>query len=144
MQSAAPKRSVRVAERVREEIARSLVRDLDDPRLSLCVVTRVEMPDDLSIARVMVRLASGGDDEKTRTRLLQGLSAAAGLLRKQVGKNVDLRRAPELRFDYDVGQEASTRIEALLAEIRDDDRSRGNEDNEPPPKPQAKASRKSR
>ena len=117
MQSITPKRAVRVAERVREEIARALVRDLSDPRLALAVVIRVEMPDDLSLARVMVRLASGGENEASQKRLLAGLNAASGLLRKLVGQNVGLRRAPELRFHYDAGQDASTRVEELLAEI---------------------------
>ena len=117
MQSVTPKRAVRVAESVREEIARALVRDLGDPRLSLAVIIRVEMPDDLGVAKVMVRLASGGEDEAARKRLLAGLAAASGLLRKRVGQNVGLRRAPELRFFYDEGQDASTRVEELLAEI---------------------------
>lgn len=117
MQSVTPKRAVRVAERVREEIAKALVRDLGDPRLALAVVIRVEMPDDLGVAKVMVRLASGGDDEAARKRLLAGLTAASGFLRKRVGKSVGLRRAPELRFFYDEGQDASTRVEELLAEI---------------------------
>lgn len=120
MQSITPKRAVRVAERVREEIARALVRDLGDPRLALCVVIRVEMPDDLSLARVMVRLASGGTDEAAQKRLLAGLGAASGILRKRVGQNVGLRRAPELRFFYDEGQDATTRVEELLAEIEKD------------------------
>jgi ribosome-binding factor A len=118
MQSVTPKRAVRVAERVREEIARALVRDLDDPRLSLAVVIRVEMPDDLSIAKVMVRLTTGDDAAGARERLLAGLAAASGMLRKRVGQSVGLRRAPELRFYYDEGQDASTRVEELLEEIR--------------------------
>ena len=118
MQSATPKRAVRVAERVREEIGRALVRELGDPRLALAVVIRVEMPDDLSVARVLVRLASGGEDEAARKRLLAGLSAASGILRKHVGQRLGLRRAPELRFHYDEGQDATTRVEELLAEIR--------------------------
>ena len=117
MQSVTPKRAVRVAERVREEIARALVRDLGDPRLALAVVIRVEMPDDLGVAKIMVRLASGGDDKAARKRLLAGLSAASGILRKRVGQSVGLRRAPELRFFYDEGQDASTRVEELLEEI---------------------------
>jgi ribosome-binding factor A len=117
MQSVTPKRAVRVAERVREEVGRALVRDLDDPRLAFAVVIRVEMPDDLGVAKIMVRLANGGEDEAARKRLLAGLNAASGILRKRVGQNVGLRRAPELRFVYDEGQDASTRVEELLAEI---------------------------
>jgi ribosome-binding factor A len=117
MQPTPVKRSVRVAERVREEIARALARDLADPRLLHAVVTRVEMPDDLSVARVWVRIGAGGDDETSRARLLSGLAAARGVLRKRVGKSVGLRRAPELRFQYDEGQDASVRIEEILQEI---------------------------
>lgn len=120
MQPGAVKRSVRVAERIREEIARALARDLGDPRLTHVVVTRVEMPDDLSIARIWIRLATGGDEKLARDRALAGLTAAKGNLRKRVGKSVGLRRAPELRFDYDAGQDASQRIEEILHEIEKD------------------------
>ncbi len=118
------KRSVRVAERVREEVARALARDLGDPRLSHVVITRVEMPDDLQLARVLVRLAIGAEDASARKRLLAGLTAARGFLRKTVGQRVGLRRAPELRFQYDEGQDASVRVEQILQEIKGDDRSR--------------------
>jgi ribosome-binding factor A len=112
------KRSARVAERVREEIATALARDLQDPRLAYVVVTRVEMPDDLQLARVRVRLAAGGDDPAQRKRALNGLRAAGGQLRKRVGQALGLRRTPELEFHYDEGQDASTRVEELLEEIR--------------------------
>jgi ribosome-binding factor A len=112
------KRSVRVAERVREEIARALARDLGDPRLGHVVITRVEMPDDLQLAKVLVRLTTGGADDAARKRLLAGLVAASGFLRKRVGQNVGLRRAPELRFYYDEGQDASVRVAELLQEIK--------------------------
>jgi ribosome-binding factor A len=123
MQPGAVKRSVRVAERVREEVARAIARDLGDPRLHHAVVTSVEMPDDLSLARIRVRLAAGGEDTTARERLLAGLEAAKGLLRKRVGQAVGLRRTPELHFQYDEGQDASHRIEELLHEIERDRRS---------------------
>ena len=110
-----------MAERVREELASAIARDLGDPRLAYVVITRVEMPDDLQLAKVQVRLTTGGEDPAARKRLLAGLTAATGLLRKRVGQSVGLRRAPEIRFYYDNGQDASTRIEALLHEIKRDD-----------------------
>jgi ribosome-binding factor A len=120
MQPSSVKRSARVAERVREEIATALGRDLQDPRLQDVVVTRVEMPDDLGLARVRVRLTVGGDDPVRQKRALAGLAAASGPLRKRVGQALGLRRTPELTFHYDEGQDASTRVEALLEEIRKD------------------------
>src|SRR5258708_36971405 len=117
MQPGSVKRSARVAERVREEIARALARDLSDPRLHHAVVTVVEMPDDLSLARIRVRLASGGDDPAARERLLAGLEAAKGRLRKRVGQSIGLRRAPQLRFKYANAQEASPPTQDSLHEI---------------------------
>lgn len=111
------KRAVRVAEQVKEEVARALARDLGDPRLAHAIVTRVEMPDDLSLARIMVRLGIGGDDPAARARVLAAFHAAGGLLRTRLGKRLGLRRAPELRFVYDEGLDASADVERLLAEI---------------------------
>lgn len=114
------KRAVRVAEQVREQIALALSRDLSDPRLTHAIVIRVEMPDDLSLAKVMVRLGAGGDDRAARERALAGFRAASGLLRKKLGKSLGLRRTPELRFLYDEGLDASDAVEKLLQEIARD------------------------
>ena len=89
------KRSARVSERVREEIARQLARDLSDPRLLHAMVTEVTMPDDLQSATVKVRLAAGGGDAANRKRLLDGLRAASGLIRKGMSRTLGLRRSPE-------------------------------------------------
>jgi ribosome-binding factor A len=118
MQGTTVKRAVRVSERIREELARAISRDLGDPRVAHAVITQVSMPDDLQLARVSVRLATGGADLAARKRLIGGLVAAMGFLRKRVGKNVGLRHAPELRFEYDEGQDASTRIDEVLNEIK--------------------------
>lgn len=112
-----PKRSVRVADRLREELTQALARELRDPRLSDVIITRVEMPDDLSFARVLVRLITGPGDMVARKQVLSGLVAATGRLRKSVGERIGLRRAPELRFYWDDGLDASDRVDSLLAEI---------------------------
>src|SRR5262245_28887495 len=107
------KRAVRVAGRVREELATMLTRDVRDPRLAGVTVSRVEMTDDLRHARVFVRLLEGGEK---KDEALEGLARAAGMLRREVTKRVGLRYAPELAFRYDEGQDKVTRIEELLAE----------------------------
>lgn len=114
------KRSVRVAGRVREELAWLLTREVRDPRVSGVTIARVEMPDDLRMARVFVRLLD--DSEGKREEALRGLARAAGMLRQRVTRAVGLRYAPELTFRYDDGQDKVTRIEELLAEVEADRR----------------------
>jgi ribosome-binding factor A len=108
------KRPVRVAERVKEEIAVLISRDVRDPRAAGAIVTRVEMTDDLKMARVYIRTLDGtGGDE-----VVEGLSRASSMLRREVTNRVKLRYAPELRFFYDDRLDKVTRIEELLEEVK--------------------------
>jgi ribosome-binding factor A len=118
------KRSVRLSARVAKEIAWALGREVRDPRVVGVTVTRVEMPDDLRVARVYVRLLQGGEVAESRKAALVGLGRAAGMLRKVVSTRLGLRVTPELQFFYDDGVDDLTRIEQLLEEVKDDERKR--------------------
>jgi ribosome-binding factor A len=113
------KRSQRVASRMREELM-LLLRGLSDPRLVGAVITRVELTDDLAFARIFVRQELVSPDDATQKRMLRGFDAASGRIRQQVGKALALRHAPELRFQYDSGQDAAMRVEEILHEIAKD------------------------
>ena len=110
------KRAVRVAERIREELARLITSTVKDPRARGVVVSRVEMPDDLRSARIYIRLLEGGDEAQQAAAIL-GLTRAAPLLRREITAAARLRYAPELRFYYDDGYDRALRIEEILHEI---------------------------
>ena len=112
------KRSQRVAGRLREELAWMIERDVRDPRVRGVIVSRVEMPDDLRLARVFVRFLEGGGDEERRKEALTGLARAAGMLRRTAASRMGLRYAPELKFAYDEAQDDRDRIEELLHEVK--------------------------
>lgn len=116
-------RGLRVAAQLREDLALAL-HGLEDPRLAAAGVTRVEITDDLKLARIYVRIAYGPDDAEARARLMRALRAACARLRRQAGRALGLRYTPELRFLYDKGQDAADRVEALLAEIRGEQKPR--------------------
>jgi ribosome-binding factor A len=110
------KRGVRVAERVREELSRLLARKVRDPRAEGVIVSRVEMTDDLGLARVYFRLLEPSEAKIQDAK--KGLEKAKGLLRAELTKTVKLRTAPDLRFFYDEGVDAQTRIEQLFEEVK--------------------------
>jgi ribosome-binding factor A len=114
------KRAVRVAERVREALAMLFIRDARDPRLANIVVSRIEMPDDLRMARVFIRTLDGTGKDET----MVALERAAGMIRREITAKVKLRYAPDLQFIFDSGQDNVSRIEELLEEVRADDRKR--------------------
>jgi ribosome-binding factor A len=111
------RRPRRVAEQLRLHLTNALSRELADPRLISLVVTNVDVPPDLSFARVSVRLMVGDDDPKQREAAVSTLQRAARRLRSSLAPRLGLRRVPELRFEYDAGHDATRRVEELLAEI---------------------------
>jgi ribosome-binding factor A len=111
------RRPARVAERVRDVLAEVLGRVVNDPRLRGLTVTNVEITDDLRMVRVGVRTLETDVTEARRKEILKGLERALGVIRRELTARAQLRYAPELRFHYDAGGEAQTRIDELLAEI---------------------------
>ncbi len=115
------RRADRVGERVREELIAALRRDINDPRVTRVLLSRVEMTDDLQLVTALFRLEpdplSLVPEAQAQKNAMAGLRAASGRLRSIVGKKLALRRAPELRFRHDSGQEAEGRVEQLLHEV---------------------------
>jgi ribosome-binding factor A len=110
------RRADRVAEVIREEVARFLNEGAKDPRIvGFVTVTGVDVTPDLRHAKVYVSVM-GGEAERAST--FAGLSSLAPHLRSRVGRALRLRFAPELEFRHDPSIERAARIETLLAKIK--------------------------
>jgi len=113
------KRATRVADQIRMEIADILMRKTKDPRIGAVTVTDVEITDDLRLARVFVTVLG---DEHTQKESLLGLSKAAGFIRTELGRRVQLRYTPELVFHADEAGRRGDRILSLLEQALSQDR----------------------
>ncbi len=124
MASEAKTRPARVAAELRQEIARLVSRDLGDPRLEGLVIASVTMTGDLRLAKIFWRLAllegPGVSLEARRKDAQIALERASGRLKRAATARLMLRVAPELRFEYDAGQEKRDRIDQLLEEVKKD------------------------
>jgi len=109
-------RRERLAGQIREEVAEMLVGELKDPRIGLTTVTEVELSGDLRHARVLVSVLGNAEAQQAT---LEGLSSAAGFVRRELGRRLRLRRAPELAFVLDHGAEVSEKIEAVLQKLKE-------------------------
>lgn len=119
MKAATPgRRAERVGERIKTELMELLLRgDVRDPGAADCFVTDVVVSDDLSVARVYVRVLREDVKESEQRRVLSALGRAAGYLRRELASRLDIKHQPELRFFWDDGVDRAERIERLLAEI---------------------------
>lgn len=116
-------RPVRVAAQLRQEIARLLNRDFTDPRLEGLVISQAWISSDLQLAKVYFRIATtdvGVALDARKKDADKALVGANGRLRKAVTARLGLRVAPELKFLYDDGLDARSRIDQLLDEVKRD------------------------
>ncbi|HXX57841.1 MAG TPA: 30S ribosome-binding factor RbfA [Thermodesulfovibrionales bacterium] len=109
------KRSQRVSDLLREEIADIIMRKVKDPRLGFVTVTGVDITDDLKIAKVFVSILNEEEKETTMTIL----NAAKSYIRSEVAKRVRMKFIPSLEFRIDESIERGDRIDRLLKEIKE-------------------------
>lgn len=112
------RRTERIAEQLREELARVLRESATDPRLRLVNLLRVDVSPELSNAIVYwSTLDVKGEVDLEATA--DGLESAAGFLRRELAHSLDLRRIPELRFRHDASLELGSKTLSLLSELGD-------------------------
>lgn len=117
----AGQRAARVADQMREELAR-LIRELKDPRIGFVSIVKVEVSGDLRHAKVFVSVM-GGTQQKSET--MKGLQSAAGFLRSEVGQAMRLRFTPELHFVLDDSIEHGVKIAQLLVQVQKEQEEHG-------------------
>ncbi|OII41634.1 ribosome-binding factor A [Curtobacterium sp. MMLR14_014] len=114
-----PQRARKMADRIKEVVARRLDKGLRDPRLGFVTITDVRVTGDLQHASIFYTVY-GTDEERADSAA--ALKAATGMLRSEVGKNITARLTPSLEFIADALPETSAHMEDLLvqAQVRDE------------------------
>jgi ribosome-binding factor A len=111
-------RAAKVADRIREVIAKRLEKGLRDPRLGFVTITDVRVTGDLQHASVFYTVYGS---EQERADSAAALKAATGLLRTEVGRNLNTRLTPSIEFIADAIPENAAAIESLLIAARERD-----------------------
>jgi ribosome-binding factor A len=114
----AGERQARLADRIRVILAERLEKGLRDPRLGFVTITDVRVSGDLQHASVFYTVL-GTDEERVASGA--ALTSATGLLRKEVGRQLNVRLVPTLEFIPDALPESAGHIADLLREARERD-----------------------
>ena len=98
------RRTERIGEQVRAEVARILREEVTDPRIGMVTLTRIDVAE-----------------------LERGLTSAAGFVRGRLARVLPLRKVPELRFLWDPSLELGDRTLAALRNLSPEDPQEGEE-----------------
>ena len=107
-------RDLKVADFIRDEVARTIQLEMRDPRVgSFVSVNDVRVSRDLSYADIYVSSLQV-DTEAGRTELIEVLNKASGFFRSTLAKRHKMRTTPKPRFHYDELIESAPRLEKLI------------------------------
>ncbi len=110
------RRVERVAALIRREVSQLLLNEIQDERLQkgFVTITSVEVSGDLQHCKIFVSIY--GADENS-DQVFAGLTAASGFLRGELGRRLQMRRAPEVVFHLDRALEKGTAVLKLLDKL---------------------------
>jgi len=114
-----PRTKAKIEKRILERAAYCIEFELNDPRATFITVTRVEISNDLSSARVFYSVY-GTEGEKSRAKHM--LEDATGFIRKQVGRVLRTHRIPRLTWIYDDSAEYAQHMDRAIGDALRHDR----------------------
>ncbi|MGL4798517.1 MAG: 30S ribosome-binding factor RbfA [Cellulosilyticaceae bacterium] len=114
----ANQRIVRINEAIRKEISEIVRTEIKDPRVSEAMISivDVETTTDLKTAKVFISVLQDNKKED----VLLGLQAAAGYIRKEVARRVNLRNTPEFLFKLDESIEYGMKMAKVIDSVMKD------------------------
>jgi ribosome-binding factor A len=118
-------RTERLADLIRDEVARLLLREVKDPRIGFVTLTGAKVTPDLRQARLFVSVLG---DEKARDAALAGLRHSASFIQRALFRNLRLRHSPTLVFELDDSLERGDRIERVIQQLHEQEATGRNPD----------------
>ena len=110
-------RSERVGQQLHEVLAKLLLVEVEDPRLSRVQITDVDLSHDLRHAKVYYVMLDGEEPDKN---VLQAIDSVSGFLRSRLGAELQLQYVPELDIRFDEAVLKGRRIDELLDGLKEE------------------------
>lgn len=107
-------KNTRINGEVQRELS-TIIRELKDPRIGIMTtVTAAEVTPDLKYCKVYISVMG---DEQVKADTMAGLKSAAGFIRRELARTVNLRNTPEIKFVIDESIEYGMRMSKLIDEV---------------------------
>jgi len=101
---------------MRGEISRAVHRVVEDPRIRGVTFTDVQLSKDLRHARVYYSVIG---DRQRQEQAREGLGSARGLIKREIGRHLQLRFMPDIEFFFDESLGHAEHMDNLLRQIQD-------------------------
>ena len=108
----------RLEQEIQREVNDLLLKRVRDPRVEGVTVTGVEVTGDLQQAKIFYSVLS--ELASVNKKAADGLDAATGLIRKELGSRLRIYKTPELKFVKDESVQYGDKIDDLIRQLHQD------------------------
>jgi ribosome-binding factor A len=107
-----PARGLRVADQIQRDLAEIIAYGLKDPRIGMITITEVQITPDYAHAKVFFTQLLDAPEKVRNT--VEGLTAASGFIRNQLGKRLHIHTLPQLHFVHDTSTSRGMEMSLLI------------------------------
>ena len=112
-------KNTRINGEVLKELSNIIRSEIKDPRINpMTSVVAVEVAPDLKTCKAYISVLG---DEQAKADTMAGLKSAAGFIRRELARTVNLRNTPEIRFILDQSIEYGINMSKLIDEVTEHD-----------------------
>jgi len=104
----------KLLKRILQLLANIIDYELNDPRVKFASVTKIELSKDKRYCTAYISVLGKPEEQK---KIMKGLESARGFIQTKLGKRLELRHIPILKFVQDRSIEKSIMMEKLFREF---------------------------
>jgi ribosome-binding factor A len=130
-----PARGLRVADQIQRDLSEIIASGLKDPRIGMITITEVQITPDYAHAKVFYTMLNDNKDAIKNTN--DGLAAASGFIRNQLGKLLHIHTLPALHFVHDTSTSRGMEMSLLIDQANATRAADAEPDDKPDDQPQA-------
>lgn len=109
------RRQRQLNEAIRREVSELLLRRVNDPRIKgIVTVTGADISPDFKEAKIFIS-TMGSEEESKET--FEGLNAASGFIRRELGAHLRLRYTPRIEFRRDDSIKRGSHLMQLIDQV---------------------------
>ena len=101
-----------VEAKIHRILSETIIHDIKDPRLKNISINEVRLSPDLSNAKIYCSSFTLGKNDSTE--IINLISKASGIFKKNIGKRVSLKKIPQLSFVFDDHEKYANQLTDLI------------------------------
>jgi ribosome-binding factor A len=105
----------RLESQIKARIAEILLRDLQDPKIGMVTISRVELDSEFTQCKVFWSVLG---DHGTKAATERALTRARGFIQREMGTALHTRTVPHLQFHFDESIAGALKMQQTLDDLR--------------------------